>query len=89
MLCQEGPFMPEERRISDKTICSWSGGTDSRLALYRARQAGVMVPYLLNMVCEENGQSAPSHSPSSKRMNNALVVDGHPFESRLEILQEK
>lgn len=47
-----------EVNMIPKAVCSWSGGKDSCLAIYRARQDGVKVSYLLNMVCEEDGRSA-------------------------------
>lgn len=43
-----------------KAFTSWSGGKDSMLALYRAIQGEVDVPYLLNMLSED-GLTSRSH----------------------------
>lgn len=50
----------EERvkRIKTKScFCSWSGGKDSCLALYRARSTGKKVSFLLNMLTREGTRS--------------------------------
>jgi diphthine-ammonia ligase len=43
-----------------KAFASWSGGKDCCLALYRAKNSGLDVRYLLNMVNKEN-QRSKSH----------------------------
>lgn len=46
------------KRIETKgCFCSWSGGKDSCLALYRARSAGMKVSFLLNMLTREGSRS--------------------------------
>ncbi|MBP1750007.1 MAG: hypothetical protein H6Q52_2546 [Deltaproteobacteria bacterium] len=41
----------------DKAFCSWSGGKESALALYRAMRSGVNVARLVNMVTEDGSHS--------------------------------
>ncbi len=43
-----------------KAFASWSGGKDGCLALYRAKQAGMDIRFLINMVSED-GQRSCSH----------------------------
>jgi diphthine-ammonia ligase len=43
-----------------KAFASWSGGKDSCLALYRAKQAGMDICFLVNMVSED-GKRSCSH----------------------------
>ena len=44
-------------------FCSWSGGKDSCLALYKAMQTG-FVPNVLLTMCIENGERSRSHGLS-------------------------
>lgn len=43
-----------------KAFASWSGGKDGCLALYRAKQAGMDIRFLINMVSED-GERSCSH----------------------------
>jgi len=43
-----------------KAFASWSGGKDGCLALYRAKQAGMEIRFLINMVSED-GERSCSH----------------------------
>ncbi len=47
--------------MTTSAFCSWSGGKDCALALYRARQSGLNVRFLLAMM-DESGQLSRSHS---------------------------
>jgi uncharacterized protein (TIGR00290 family) len=44
-------------RLDDKVFCSWSGGKDSCLALYRAGQAGATPACLVTMMIEDGCRS--------------------------------
>ncbi|MBE0478989.1 diphthine--ammonia ligase [Candidatus Aerophobetes bacterium] len=48
-----------------KAFCSWSGGKESALSLYRAKLQGIEINYLLNMAGED-GKFSRSHGLSSK-----------------------
>jgi len=45
------------------SFCSWSGGKDSTLSLYKALKNGLEVKYLLNMM-NEDGKNSRSHNLS-------------------------
>ncbi|RYX82575.1 diphthine--ammonia ligase [bacterium] len=47
--------------MSSLALCSWSGGKDCALAVYRARQNGFDVRFLLAMM-DESGEKSRSHS---------------------------
>ncbi|MDZ7671855.1 MAG: diphthine--ammonia ligase [Halanaerobiales bacterium] len=49
--------------MSNKSFCSWSGGKDSTLSLYKALKDGLEVKYLLNMM-NEDGKNSRSHNLS-------------------------
>ena len=56
-----GDFLSMEQDIQDiRFLTSWSGGKDSALAFWRARQSGAMPVGLLNMLAE-NGERSRSH----------------------------
>ena len=48
-----------------KAFCSWSGGKESALAFYKAKNAGIDVSYLVNMVSEDGSRSR-SHGVNSE-----------------------
>ena len=57
-------------------FCSWSGGKDCCLALYRAMKSGLEVRYLANTITED-GQRSCSHGISSaviKAQSQALGI---------------
>ncbi|PIU68047.1 MAG: ATP pyrophosphatase [Armatimonadetes bacterium CG07_land_8_20_14_0_80_40_9] len=43
-----------------KAFCCWSGGKESALSLYRAKNEGIEITYLLNMLSED-GEYSRSH----------------------------
>jgi len=43
-----------------RAFCSWSGGKESALSLYRAKNEGIEITYLLNMLSED-GEYSRSH----------------------------
>ncbi len=47
--------------MSSLALCSWSGGKDCALAVYRARQSGLDVRFLLAMM-DETGEKSRSHA---------------------------
>lgn len=47
--------------MSSLALCSWSGGKDCALAVYRARQNGFDVRFLLSMM-DESGEKSRSHA---------------------------
>jgi uncharacterized protein (TIGR00290 family) len=49
--------------MSNKSFCSWSGGKDSTLSLYKALNDKMDVKYLLNMM-NEDGKNSRSHNLS-------------------------
>ena len=56
-----GDFLSMEQDIQDiRFLTSWSGGKDSALAFWRARQSGAIPVGLLNMLAE-NGERSRSH----------------------------
>ena len=50
-----------------RAFCSWSGGKDSCLALYRAQKAGFRVSHLVTMF-DESGNRSRSHAVSREVM---------------------
>lgn len=52
---------------SQKAFCSWSGGKDSCLALYRTAQTGIEITHLLTMF-DETGERSRSHAVSRRVM---------------------
>ncbi len=59
-------------------FCSWSGGKDSCLALYRAARAGGEVRWLLNM-CTESGERSRSHGLSVDVLRAQAAAVGIPI----------
>lgn len=47
-----------------KAFCSWSGGKESMLSLYKVQKEGIEVKYLLNML-REDGKYSRSHGLST------------------------
>lgn len=58
-----------------KAFVSWSGGKDSMLALWRARQAGIEVAVLLNMIDEEGVRSRSHGLPAEVLRAQAWAMD--------------
>jgi uncharacterized protein (TIGR00290 family) len=48
-----------------KAFCCWSGGKESLLSLYRAKNSGIHISYLVNMISED-GKYSRSHGISSR-----------------------
>ena len=62
--------------MSKTSFCSWSGGKDSTLSLYKALKNGLEVKYLLNMM-NEDGKNSRSHNLSLeilKEQSNSLDI---------------
>lgn len=59
-------------------FCSWSGGKDSALALYRTLKTKINVKYLLNM-CDENGNFSRSHGLSLDILKRQASAIGIPL----------
>ncbi|MEJ5226780.1 diphthine--ammonia ligase [Thermodesulfovibrio sp.] len=65
-----------------KAFCSWSGGKDSCLSLYRTIKGGqVRVSYLLNMLAED-GRVSRSHGISSELLKIQADALGIPIFQR-------
>jgi uncharacterized protein (TIGR00290 family) len=54
------PILNNKESSMVKAFASWSGGKDGCLALYRAKQAGIDIRFLVNMVSED-GKRSCSH----------------------------
>jgi diphthamide synthase (EF-2-diphthine--ammonia ligase) len=65
----------------DPIVCSWSGGKDSCLVLWRAVQAGASVRCLATMFTED-GQRSRSHGLSRAVMEAQAAAIGVPLLSR-------
>lgn len=63
-------------------VCSWSGGKDSCLALYRAMQAGAGPASLLSMLCED-GQRSRSHGLLPAVLEAQAASLGMPLVTRM------
>jgi uncharacterized protein (TIGR00290 family) len=61
-----------------QTFVSWSGGKDGCLALYRAKQAGLNVRCLLNMVSED-GKRSRSHGVRAAVVKKQAEALGIPI----------
>lgn len=59
-------------------FCSWSGGKDSALALYRALKLKINVLYLLNM-CDEKGNFSRSHGLHYSVLKRQAYAIGIPL----------
>jgi len=59
-------------------FCSWSGGKDSCLALYRAVRAGGQARWLLNM-CTESGERSRSHGLAADVLRAQAAALGIPI----------
>jgi diphthine-ammonia ligase len=62
-------------------FCSWSGGKDSSLALYRAMRAGA-VPRFLFTVLDESGERSRSHGLRQEVLQAQAVSLGIPLRTR-------
>ena len=62
----------------EQAFCSWSGGKDCCLALYRAASRGLKVSHLLNMVTED-GQQSRSHGLAAKWLQMQAKAIGMPL----------
>lgn len=61
-----------------RAFCCWSGGKESALSLYKAKQEGMDVSYLLNMVSED-GKHCRSHGVSSDLLKKQAGCIGIPI----------
>lgn len=61
-----------------KAFCSWSGGKESMLSLYKVQKEGIEVKYLLNML-REDGKYSRSHGLSSKILQMQAENIGIPI----------
>ena len=71
-------FLPQK---GTPVFCSWSGGKDCCLALYRAIQAGAQPRCLVSMLTEE-GQRSRSHGLSNDVLNAQSASLGIPLVTR-------
>src|SRR4030042_1539178 len=70
------PILNKRECSMVKAFSSWSGGKDCCLALYRAKQAGMDIRFLVNMVSED-GKRSCSHGVRAaiiKRQAEALGI---------------
>jgi len=58
-----------------KAFASWSGGKDGCLALYKAKQAGMDIRFLINMVSED-GERSCSHGIRATVIKNQATALG-------------
>ncbi|MGM0446318.1 MAG: diphthine--ammonia ligase [Bacillota bacterium] len=77
--------------MDNKSFCSWSGGKDSTLSLYKALNAKMDVKYLLNMM-NEDGKNSRSHNlpldiikAQSDSLNIPLITKKTTWETYEEI----
>jgi len=76
------------KSIAGRTFfCSWSGGKDSCLALYRAIQGGGRPGVLLTM-CTENGERSRSHGLSVAILQRQALALGVPLVMRAASWQD-
>lgn len=61
-------------------VCSWSGGKDSCLALYRAMKAGAIPRFLFTML-EESGERSRSHGLPLKVLQAQALSLGIPLKT--------
>ena len=61
-----------------KAFSSWSGGKDGCLALYRAKQAGMDIRFLVNMISEDGTRSC-SHGVRATVIKNQAEALGIPI----------
>ncbi len=61
-----------------KAFASWSGGKDGCLAFYRAKQAGMDIRFLINMVSED-GERSCSHGIRAAVIKNQAEAMGIPI----------
>lgn len=61
-----------------KAFCSWSGGKESALSLYRAKKEGISIKYLLNMITED-GKHSRSHGLSKGLLKQQAENIGIPI----------
>lgn len=64
-----------------KAFCSWSGGKDCCLSLYKVLKKDIEVKYLLNMV-SENGKDSRSHGLSARLLKLQAKAMGIPMVQR-------
>ena len=62
----------------EKAFVSWSGGKDCCLAAYQAKQQGIDIVYLLNMVTEDRQRSC-SHGIAAQWILRQAEAIGIPF----------
>ena len=62
---------------SKKAFCSWSGGKESALALYRAKKSGIEVSYLINMT-SEGGEYSRTHGIKASCLRSQSEAIGIP-----------
>ncbi len=93
MLCrnEEGPWPLQGLRMDrkgyamnnsrDLAFCSWSGGKECTLSLYRAIRSGVNVTHLVNMVTED-GSHSRTHGLSAALLQLQAEAIGIPLIQR-------
>jgi len=62
-------------------FCSWSGGKDSALALFRAKRSGFTVTRLINMITED-GTHSRTHGLTADLLSLQARAIGIPFTQR-------
>ncbi len=72
----QGPMIPEF--CNDNFFCSWSGGKDSALALYKAIKAGGNPSFLLTMMIEA-GDRSRSHGVPRNVLEEQAICIGIPI----------
>ncbi len=73
--------MNDARNLEGKAFCSWSGGKDSCLALYRAMQAGATPVCLVTMLIDDGSRSR-SHGLRRNVVDAQAAAMGLPLLAR-------
>ncbi|APV44928.1 hypothetical protein Dform_01607 [Dehalogenimonas formicexedens] len=79
MTNNENPTVPE------KVFVSWSGGKDSSLACYRAKESGLDVCYLASMLTKNTGRLFPHYVTVDVLRGQAAAIGIPLFEQWIEI----
>jgi uncharacterized protein (TIGR00290 family) len=77
--------------VTRPTLVSWSGGKDSCLAMWRARQSGMMIRRLITAM-DESGASSRSHGIPPQLLQaqaDALGAELHFYQTSWKTYEEK
>ncbi len=69
------------KKAQNSAFCSWSGGKESAMSLFRARQAGLTVTHLINMVTED-GTHSRTHGVEAALLSLQAQAIGIPLVQR-------